>query len=240
MPRRPSRARLLRVHTVEAGPGRRAGATVRCPKTGERVYIDEGADCGFCAGIALAPDGKGLLRCEWKSNGAEEPPPLEQTVRQASRRTPVASIMSRALAVAHRDTPLGPILDVMLARDIGGVPVIDEEGHPIGMLSKADVLRQQGDGGPADGERLSWPSEDVDAPEDELSVVGPTPTAADAMTPIVIAVPEAAPIAFASALMASEGVDRVAVVDRGGRLAGIVSSNDVMRWLARRSGYAIG
>jgi CBS domain-containing protein len=57
------------------------------------------------------------------------------------------------------------------------------------------------------------------------------------MTPLVFSVPETATLAEASALMAYEGVHRLVVVGPDNAIVGIISSMDVLRWVARQSGY---
>ena len=88
------------------------------------------------------------------------------------------------------------------------------EGRPLGVASKTDVLRGLG-------------SDDADA------------RAADIMTPVTLAMPEHASIARAAALMAYEKVHRVVVIGPRGNVVGLVSTIDVLRWLAREDGYAI-
>jgi CBS domain-containing protein len=60
------------------------------------------------------------------------------------------------------------------------------------------------------------------------------------MTPVVFAVPENAPIEKAAALMAFEGVHRVPVVSSAGQIVGILSSLDIISWLAERTGWLVG
>jgi CheY-like chemotaxis protein len=60
---------------------------------------------------------------------------------------------------------------------------------------------------------------------------------ADVMMPFVFALPAHASLARAAALMAYEGIHRVVVVEADGTFAGVVSSFDVMRWVAYTAGY---
>jgi CBS-domain-containing membrane protein len=62
-------------------------------------------------------------------------------------------------------------------------------------------------------------------------------TVRDIMMPLSFTLPESAPIARAAALMAYEGVHRVVVISPAGNVVGILSSLDVLGWLARESGY---
>jgi CBS domain-containing protein len=77
------------------------------------------------------------------------------------------------------------------------------------------------------------PFDDALAPQhgfriDEL----PADTVADVMTPYLITVTEETPIREVAARMASSGVHRLMVVDSEQQLRGIVTSLDVLRWVA--------
>ena len=57
------------------------------------------------------------------------------------------------------------------------------------------------------------------------------------MTPVAFTLEETAPLAYAAALMATEGVHRLPVVALDGKVVGILSSMDVLRWMAEASGF---
>jgi len=61
----------------------------------------------------------------------------------------------------------------------------------------------------------------------------------DVMTPFAFSLPSDAPVSRAAALMAYEGIHRLAVVSHDGTLVGVVTSLDIMRWLAQRAGYVV-
>jgi len=124
----------------------------------------------------------------------------------------LTEIMSRNLTCARGDLDADSVAELMIANRIGCVPVVEESGRPIGMITKQDVVEQL-----------------VAVVPDDL-----TPrTAEELMMPLAITLPETATIAHATAMMASEDIHHVAVVDREGRLIGVVSSMDIVRWLAR-------
>ena len=56
----------------------------------------------------------------------------------------------------------------------------------------------------------------------------------------VHALPEGAPISHAIAVMAFENVNEVAVVADDGKVVGVVTANDALRWTARQLGYVMG
>ena len=134
--------------------------------------------------------------------------------RSHAESTPISVIMARDVICVRPEATRGDLLQLFLSKGISGVPVIDDEGRPLGVASKTDVLRGLG-------------AENADA------------RAADIMTPVTLAMPEHASIARAAALMAYERVHRVIVVGPGGNVVGLVSTIDVLRWLAREDGYAV-
>jgi CBS domain-containing protein len=155
---------------------------------------------------------------------------------------PVSEIMTRNVFCATPDMSLDALADVMLDQNISGAPVVDETGRPIGVISKTDILREIRE--LAEIDKATWV--DWEQPRDKraaamgvkLDSLG-IRTAFDAMTPIVYWLPEDASISQAAALMAYERVHRVPIVNKTGKVVGVVSTLDIMRWLASRKGYLI-
>jgi CBS domain-containing protein len=61
----------------------------------------------------------------------------------------------------------------------------------------------------------------------------------DVMTRLTFVVPDSASVAQAAALMALERIHRLPVISEDGKVVGIVSSIDVMDWMARNDGYLL-
>jgi len=131
-----------------------------------------------------------------------------------ARGTPISAVMARDVVCVGPAATLADLSHLLLVHDIGGVPVVDPEGRPLGVVSKTDALRAHAQG-------------------DSRALAG------DIMTPVTLAMREYSSIAHAAALMAYEHVHRVVVVDPSGSVVGLVSTIDVLRWLARKDGYAI-
>jgi CBS domain-containing protein len=114
----------------------------------------------------------------------------------------------RPAAVALRPgVSRGVAADALRARGQGSAPVVDGEGRPVGVVGEAELLRAK------DGAKV-----------------------ADAMVRVALGVGETAPLSRAAALMASHGVDRLAVVSGDGIVVGVLSALDVVRWLASPGG----
>jgi CBS domain-containing protein len=129
----------------------------------------------------------------------------------------VAEIMTPHVLCVRAELGAEAAGRVLLEKGLGGAPVVDAMGRPIGIVSRTDVLRW------ATQERTSLPAA----------------TVADVMTPVTFSLPANESVAKAAALMVFEHVHRLPVLAPSGEVIGIVSSHDVMRWLARSSGYVV-
>jgi CBS domain-containing protein len=103
-----------------------------------------------------------------------------------------------------RDTPIEQIRRLLVELRVPAIAVVDANDTLCGLVTRTDALR----------------TSDADA------------TAADAMSGFVFSLPAYAPIGKAAALIGYEGVGQVVVVDRDGKLAGIVSAVDLVRYFA--------
>ncbi|MCK6548896.1 CBS domain-containing protein [Myxococcota bacterium] len=158
--------------------------------------------------------------------------------------TPVAEIMVRNVFCATPQMDLDALTYVLLDQGISGAPVVDEHGRPIGVVSKTDVLRALRDASRRSARALLTPERaghgGVDgSPHARDGEALATQRVYDVMTPMVFWLPEDAPISRAAALMAYEGVHRIPVVNHQGKVTGVVSTLDVLGYVARLQGYEI-
>jgi len=150
------------------------------------------------------------------------PDPEPRRVRTIADQVPVTQIMTCDMTCARRDLPVAAVAALMVHSHIGCVPVVEEPGRPVGMITKRDLVEQMVAGGPSD-----TPGPHHAAPR----------TANELMMPLALTLGEHATIAHAAALMAAEDVHHTPIVDAGGRLIGIVSTMDIVRWLAKNDGF---
>lgn len=131
--------------------------------------------------------------------------------------TRVAEIMTSPVVCVdvHQDPSV--LCAVFIERGIGGAPVVDALGRPVGMVSKTDLVRLGCDGPSMAGHTVS-----------------------EIMQPLPVCVKTNESVARAAAVMAFENVHRVPVLGSSGQVVGIVSSLDVMGWMAREYGYVVG
>jgi CBS domain-containing protein len=222
-------------------------STVYCPVQERSVAVVECEACQRFHSLHFDPATKSSsVVCGAEGGGVA--PAEEAALRDAvgglpDPATPLAEIMSKDVVCVRPEVSIDEVRALMVDRGFGGIPVVDADGKPIGIISRADVLRSEHDqGDTAEAKRVTAKPKDLD--EAGLGrgfhVYEPAKvTAADVMSPLVLTLHESSNIGQASSLMAYEGVHRLPVVSDDGRVVGILSSLDVLRWLGRRSGYLI-
>lgn len=136
---------------------------------------------------------------------------------------PITTIMSREVICARPDLPTETVVDLIVNNYIGCVPVVDDDGCPIGMITKRDLVEPLANRVNTANETPCW--RDL-APR----------TAEELMLPLALTLDEHATVAQAAAIMALEDMHHIPVVSAKGRLLGMVSSLDIVRWLARNDG----
>jgi CBS domain-containing protein len=125
--------------------------------------------------------------------------------------TPSREYMSRSLVSVRPDMPLDEVARVLADRDISCVAVTDEEGHPAGIVSTTDLLRDaiaelKGSGG-------------ADAPRR---------LARDVMSKAIVGIDEMQSVRDAAQTMVTHHIHRV-LVYRDDRAIAVLSTRDVMR-----------
>ena len=146
-----------------------------------------------------------------------------ERLRSAAESTAVSEIMSRSVVCLAPDTRVESVSRMFLERGISSAPVVDENWHPIGMISKTDLLRGIMDAG---GVQQEAPESASEHGEGHTRV-------RDITMPQVLSLHEEAPISVAAALMAYEGVHRLPIVASSGEVVGVISTLDIIRWVAR-------
>lgn len=105
---------------------------------------------------------------------------------------------------------------------ITAMPVVDDEGRLRGIVSEADLIQDVVGRDPRGLERPI-----------SIEPLSPPVAVEDVYTRTVMTVAPEDDIATAVELMRATGAKSLPVVDRGGRLAGLVSRSDIVRALAR-------
>lgn len=142
----------------------------------------------------------------------------------------VADLMTSDVVTVTPETPLREAAALLAERKISGLPVVDAEGHVVGVLSEADIVVKAG-GETREHRLLGWLLEsDVDL-ADKIAAR----TVGDAMSAPATTIDAHRRVHEAAKLMAAEGINRLPVVD-GERLVGIITRADVVRAFARSDG----
>ena len=135
----------------------------------------------------------------------------------------VASVMTTRVTTARPDTPFKDLVTTMAEQGIGAVPVVDDNGRPVGVVSEADALAKQEFHGGHD----ELPHGDRAGRDRWYRSLAQT--AAELMTTPVRTVRADEPLNVAAGQLATEKVHRLFVLDADGRLAGVVSRRDLLR-----------
>ena len=142
----------------------------------------------------------------------------------------VSDLMSTDVVTTTPPTPLRDVARLLVEHDISGMPVCDDAGAVVGVVSEGDILFVER--GPLEtrGGFLGWL---LDSPSESELEKARARTAGEAMTsPPVTAAPfESA--AAAARRMTELGVNRLPVVAMDGRLVGIVTRADLIRAFVR-------
>ncbi|MFK0295029.1 CBS domain-containing protein [Streptomyces sp. NPDC090442] len=121
----------------------------------------------------------------------------------------VADLMTPNAVTVQRGTLFREIARLLDEYDITAVPVVDDDGRPVGVVSEADLLRRQ------------------------LSKAGAATAEAIMTSPAVVARPEWS-VVEAARTMEQRKVKRLPVVDEGERLIGVISRSDLVQLFLRR------
>jgi CBS domain-containing protein len=131
-------------------------------------------------------------------------------------RHPVSQAMRDEVFSVRQDQSVMEAVELMAACRIRHVPVVDDDGHVVGILSDRDVRIALGD--PVEAVQ-SWPTA-----AGRISISA-------AMTADPIVVGSDAPLAVAVAHLLNRGIGALPVIDGESRLCGILSYVDVIRAL---------
>ncbi|MFC5201116.1 CBS domain-containing protein [Streptomyces kaempferi] len=140
----------------------------------------------------------------------------------------VEELMTRGVVRARPDTPFKELVRLLSENDVTALPVVDDLGRPMGVVSEADLLRKSAD--------QSDPSGMIPVPNLEAweRAKAEGSRAEELMSaPAVCARPEWN-VVEAARLMEAQNVKRLPVVDEADRLLGIVSRGDLLRIFLRR------
>ncbi len=148
-------------------------------------------------------------------------------------------LMRTEVVTVSETATLGEIVQTLLDNRITGMPVTDEAGQLVGVVSIRDVLDHLAEnpsalalrhgfysGGPEDDDE-DWELDGLEVPEDDGT------TAGDVMTPAIYAVEVDADLRGIAAKMVEHGIHRVLVTE-GDEYVGLVAAMDVLESLVTK------
>ncbi len=143
-----------------------------------------------------------------------------------------ADVMVGNVITVRSDTSIEKIAETLLANRISAVPVVDDSGAPLGIVSEGDLIHRV----ESDTERhRSWWLEILIGKESLARefVKSHARKAADVMTRPVITIKADTRLGDIAALLDKHQIKRVPVVDDHGKLIGIVSRANLVQALVK-------
>jgi CBS domain-containing protein len=144
------------------------------------------------------------------------------------RHRTVSDVMTTHVHVANPQAPFKVLVRLIEENKVSAIPIVDQQGVPIGIVSEADLLLK---------ERRA----ELDSGEDFLHLrkrrneraKAEGTFASELMTSPAITVPADTPLSEAARMMQKKNVRRLVVVDQRGRIAGIVSRSNLLQVFLR-------
>jgi CBS domain-containing protein len=141
----------------------------------------------------------------------------------------VSEVMRRDVATVRPESPITQVVELLLDKGYTAVPVIDNDGKVVGMVSDNDLLTRG-------GMRVTISLKKA-ADRDYVrglheSLENPSGTVSGVMTSEVVTVSPDALLGRAAKLMVENHIKRLPVVDSNGKLVGILGRLDILNTIA--------
>jgi CBS domain-containing protein len=155
----------------------------------------------------------------------------QQAVERLGREITANKIMTRKVTYVQTDTPLAEVAESMGRRGVSGVPVLNQAGKVVGVISEKDFLSRMGVTGP-----MNFMSLVASCLKTKGCLALPIKQqkAEDLMSSPAVTVGEGAKVKEIAEIFTSKNINRVVVTDAEGRLLGIVSRGDIMKAVLHR------
>ena len=144
----------------------------------------------------------------------------------------VKDVMNPDVMTVADEMTTGELARYLTEREISGAPVVDNQGHLIGVVSMTDIGRHMAE--PSDFESSRGSEFYRDVADEMLEDLGQryveqsAATVRDVMTPVIHQIPVTATVADAARVMIRERIHRL-VVTQGKEPVGIITSMDLLR-----------
>jgi len=135
-----------------------------------------------------------------------------------------ADLMTPDPVSIRQDASLSEAVALLTEKDVSAVPVLDAAGHPVGVLSRTDIMREF-----RERDRLGSSTSLKGG-----KVLASSPTVREVMTAAFLSVPlNATAVDVVAQLLGLGNVQQLFVLDEAGLVAGVISARDILRQLRR-------
>ena len=143
----------------------------------------------------------------------------------------VTDCMTREVFAVAPETSLDVTARLFSAHHISGAPVVDDDGRGVGVITLYDLCDPDRPCGAGVGSSTCYKISGTIIDRFDGGKVSRPGRADDVMTAFVVQVPADMPVREAMRLMVTDGIHRLFVHDGDKRIAGIVTSMDILRAL---------
>ena len=144
------------------------------------------------------------------------------------RRRTVADVMTRQVHVAGPSTPFKRLVQLIEENRVSALPIVNEKGVPIGIVSESDLLFKERRHELESGQSLLHRRRRRVERAKSEGLVG-----SDVMSAPAITIRSDTTLPDAARQMQARNVRRLVVVDERGKIAGIVSRSDLLQVFLR-------
>ena len=142
------------------------------------------------------------------------------------RSTPVKKIMQTDVATIRSGEQLEEIITTLAENAVSGLPVLDDAGQLVGVVSEKDIFNKlSGKDGSSFWEVLSGCLHSNKCLMKSITSI----TARDIMTAPAISIADTVSVRDALELYRDKKINRLPVIDRSGKLAGIITRTDILQ-----------
>ncbi|MDA8306877.1 MAG: CBS domain-containing protein [Deltaproteobacteria bacterium] len=155
-----------------------------------------------------------------------------KAIERISKSVLARDMMTKEVLSVSPDTPLDEVADLMGRRGISGLPVTDEAGRVLGVISEKDFLSRMGEAGP---KNFMIVIANCLRAKGCVALPIRAKKAADIMSSPAVTVNESSSYSEIADLIAKKGINRVPVTDAEGRLIGIITRHDLIEASSRNA-----